>query len=70
MPVLSSKHVGIEMNVGDLVRQCLTDQIGIVLCKKGNSYQVLWTTQGLSLFAAGFKEWTSPAFVEVINESR
>ena len=55
------------MKVGDLVRQCLTDQIGIVLHKKGTSYQVLWTTQGLSLFAAGFKEWTSREFVEVIS---
>ena len=58
------------MKVGDLVRQCLTDQLGIVLRVKGNSFQVQWTTQGFSLFADPFKEWTSLEFVEVINESR
>ena len=56
------------MKVGDLVRQCLTDQMGIVLRVKGNSFQVQWTTQGLSLFADSFKEWTSLEFVEVLNE--
>ena len=71
------------MRVGDLVRNNLTDQIGIIIeesvidgfrstSKKiwAHSIRVLWTTDGDSLFGAGSREWTGPTHVEVINESR
>ena len=52
------------MQVGDLVRHFLTEQIGIVLTvvvskprRSIGSIQVLWTTQGDSLFGPGRKEW-------------
>ena len=51
------------MQVGDIVRHFLTEQIGIVLeIRKGKrvpleSAHVLWTTQGESLFGPGQKEW-------------
>ena len=65
------------MKVGDLVRCNLTDEIGIVSgesrkvsyntgktkeAKEPHSFQVEW--------ACGNPEWTGPAFVEVISESR
>ena len=51
------------MKVGDLVKHFLTEQVGIVLeTRKGtrvslDAVHVLWTTQGLSLFGPGNKEW-------------
>ena len=46
------------MQVGDIVRHFLTEQIGIVLEVRGDiGAHVLWTTQGLSLFGPGNKEW-------------
>ena len=51
------------MQVGDIVRHFLTEQIGIVLeVRKGtrvalSAAHVLWTTQGDSLFGPGHKEW-------------
>ncbi len=51
------------MKVGDMVRHFLTEQIGIVIeTRRGkrvplNAAHVLWTTQGLSLFGPGAKEW-------------
>ena len=46
------------MQVGDIVRHFLTDQIGVVLEVRGDiGAHVLWTTQGHSLFGPGNKEW-------------
>ena len=51
------------MNIGDLVKDFLTERIGIIVEKgedperAGGRYRVLWTTQGLSLFGPGYKEW-------------
>lgn len=51
------------MNLGDLVKDFLTERIGIIVEKgtdperPGERYRVLWTTQGLSLFEPGYKEW-------------
>ena len=46
------------MQVGDIVRHFLTEQIGIILEIRGDiGAHVLWTTQGESLFGAGHKEW-------------
>ena len=50
------------MQVGDIVRHFLTEQIGIVMTIHNSdsslgSIQVLWTTQGESLFGPGAKEW-------------
>ena len=46
------------MQVGDLIFHRLTEQIGIVLEVRGDiGVHVLWTTQGLSLFGPGHKEW-------------
>ena len=65
------------MKIGDLVKSNLTDEIGIVAdesrkvthssgrieeSKKPHSFRVEWST--------GRTEWTSPAFTEVISESR
>ena len=46
------------MQVGDIVRHFLTDQIGVVLEVRGDiGAHVLWTTQWHSLFGPGNKEW-------------
>ena len=50
------------MQVGDIVRHFLTEQIGIVMRivnadSSLGTIQVLWTTQGESLFGPGTKEW-------------
>ena len=46
------------MQVGDIVKHFLTEQIGVVLEIRGDiGAHVLWTTQGLSLFGPGNKEW-------------
>ena len=50
------------MQVGDIVKHFLTEQIGIVLTIHNApsslaSVHVLWTTQGESLFGPGRKEW-------------
>ena len=52
------------MQVGDIVKHFLTEQIGIVLDIHNadsplGAIQVLWTTQGDSLFGPGHKEWCS-----------
>ena len=65
------------MKVGDLVKSWLTEQTGIVvatrLCDEGEriegSVQVLWTTQGLSMWN-NYKEWKNIKTIEVISESR
>jgi len=60
------------MKVGDLVRHNLTEQLGIILMFSPvhSGVQVLWTTQGLSLFNPGHKEWCSSVNLEALNESR
>ena len=50
------------MQVGDIVRHFLTEQIGIVMTIHNadsslGAIHVLWTTQGDSLFGPGGKEW-------------
>jgi len=46
------------VKVGDLVKHFLTEQIGVILEIRGDiGAHVLWTTQGLSLFGPGTKEW-------------
>ena len=51
------------MQVGDIVKHFLTEQIGVILeIRNGKrvplqSAHVLWTTQGESLFGPGHKEW-------------
>ena len=59
------------MKVGDIVKHFLTDQIGIVVrLSKHNvqtSIQVLWTTQGHSLFGPGNKEWCTEASLDLLT---
>ena len=58
------------MQVGDLVKGVLTEQIGIVLAMKPGlprtivSVKVMWTTQGDSLFGPGSTEWSDEQFLE------
>ena len=59
------------MQVGDLVRHFLTEQVGIVLTvvvskprRSIGSVQVMWTTQGDSLFSPGTKEWCGEESLE------
>jgi len=54
------------MKVGDLVKGFLTEQVGVILEKKGDLFHVLWATQGLSLFGPGHKEWISWASLETL----
>ena len=58
------------MQVGDIVRFFLTDQIGIVL-KIGSlgAVRVVWTTQGDSLFGPGSKEWCDERSLELLTSS-
>lgn len=63
------------MQVGDLVQEWLTDQIGIVVktrseCDEGIiMVQVHWAKQGLSLWNE-YKEWKDIRSLEVLSESR
>ena len=46
------------LQVGDIVKHFLTEQIGVILEIRGDiGIHILWTTQGLSLFGPGHKEW-------------
>jgi hypothetical protein len=58
------------VKVGDLVKHFLTEQIGIVLDVGLHNAHVMWTTQGLSMFGPGRKEWSDARSLEVLNESR
>ena len=65
------------MKVGDLVRHILTEQIGVILVSAfragdhtSRSHQILWTTQGLSLFGPGSTGWCGEQSLEVLNENR
>ncbi len=60
------------MQVGDIVRHFLTEQIGIVMTITNadssiGAIQVLWTTQGESLFGPGTKEWCSKNSLTVLT---
>ena len=63
------------MQVGDIVRHPLTEQIGVIIIKRESAYgmpgslRVMWTTQGLSLFDAGNKEWCSERHLELLTSS-
>ena len=62
------------MQVGDLVKHFLTDQIGIVLTvvvdrRRIASVRVLWTTQGESLFGPGKKEWCDKKSLDLLTSS-
>ena len=58
------------MKVGDLVQHFLTEQVGIIVqyAPSTQSFQVLWTTQGLSMWMNN-KEWCGGASLEVVSES-
>ena len=55
------------MQVGDLVKHFLTEQIGIVLGIGFHNVHVLWTTQGLSLFGPGHKEWCDEKSLDLLT---
>lgn len=62
------------MQVGDIVRHFLTEQIGIVLTvvvskprRSIGSVQVMWTTQGDSLFGPGTKEWCGEESLDLLT---
>jgi len=59
------------MQVGDLVKHFLTEQIGLVVdvsCNRDSRniapVQVMWTTQGESLFGPGHQEWCDEKSLE------
>ena len=57
------------MQVGDIVKHFLTEQIGIVLAVRtpsafASAIRVIWTTQGDSLFGPGSQEWCDPESLE------
>ena len=60
------------MQVGDLVKHFLTEQIGIVLNIHNAqsslaSVHVIWTTQGDSLFGPGRKEWCDEKSLDLLT---
>ena len=63
------------MQVGDIVKHFLTEQIGVILeIRNGKrvplqSAHVLWTTQGESLFGPGSKEWCDERSLELLTSS-
>ena len=57
------------MKVGDIVKHFLTEQIGSVMAMDDDAIHVLWTTQGLSLFAPGNKEWGGEKNLELLTSS-
>ncbi len=63
------------MQVGDIVKHFLTEQIGVILeIRNGKrvplqSAHVLWTKQGESLFGPGHKEWCFENSLAVMTSS-
>ena len=59
------------MQVGDIVKHFLTEQIGIILSIRDDCdmVRILWTTQGLSLFGPGNKEWCGEKSLELLTSS-
>ena len=58
------------MQVGDIVKHFLTEQIGIVLATmagRSPTVRVLWTTQGESLFGPGNKEWCAEKSLDLLT---
>jgi len=63
------------MQVGNLVKHALTEQIGIVMTTVADrpdiavfsSVRVMWTTQGDSLFGPGHKEWCNPRSLDLLT---
>ena len=56
------------MNIGDIVKDNLTEQLGLVIKKSAKTqgmFQVFWYTQGLSMFVHT-TEWTTADQVEAI----
>jgi len=58
------------MQVGDIVRGWMTEQLGIVLEIGGlGAVRVIWTTQGDSLFGPGTKEWCGEESLEHLTSA-
>ena len=63
------------MKAGDIVRNPLTEQIGVIIRISEPAYgcpgsiRVMWTTQGLSLFGPGAQEWCSERNLELLTSS-
>ena len=58
------------MQVGDIVKHFLTEQIGIIIEVRGDiGAHVVWTTQGLSLFGPGHKEWCGESSLTVLTNA-
>jgi len=56
------------MQVGDIVRGWMTEQLGIVLEIGGlGAVRVIWTTQGESLFSPGTKEWCDERSLDLLT---
>ena len=57
------------MQVGDIVKHFLTEQIGIILSIRDDCdmVRILWTTQGRSLFGPGNKEWCGEKSLTVLT---
>ena len=56
------------MQVGDIVKFFLTDQLGIVLEIGGlGAVRVIWTTQGESLFGPGTTEWCDERSLDLLT---
>jgi len=58
------------VQVGDLVKHFLTEQIGVILAfshHNGLPVRVLWTTQGESLFGPGNKEWCAEKSLDLLT---
>ena len=63
------------MKVGDIVKNFLTEQIGIIIRIGEPAYgcpgsiRVMWTTQGDSLFGPGSQEWCGESSLELLTSS-
>ncbi len=64
------------MQVGDLVQHFLTEQVGIVMTtvhsadSRTTAINVMWTTQGQSLFGPGTTEWCHEKSLDLLNGNR
>ena len=58
------------MQVGDIVKHFLTEQIGVVLeVRRDIGIHVLWTTQSQSLFGHGHKEKCGETRITVVTNA-
>ena len=56
------------MQVGDIVKFFLTDQLGIVMeIGSLGAVRVVWTTQGDSLFGSGTTEWCDERSLDLLT---